>query len=218
MSLAGLVREIVQNNPHLTHLILAGFSHNQDRDETAGEIILEVLLNSTICTIQHLDLSYNSSWFKNGDTDREGAIDMVTEIISNQTPCLHVLQLGVNAFSSANTEKLLTKIAECGVLSCLNELYLGGNRNCPGSDFSSDESVRKLAYILAIAPNLTKCDISGQPRNSRKVDVEVEYAEEARMGAIVVKDRWTRQEIHRSETAKQQSHNQMQITLKDEDE
>ena len=69
-------------------------------------------------------------------------------------------------------------------------------------NFDSDESVRKLADILAIAPNLTKCDISGQ-QGSRRVNVAVEYVEEGRMGAVVVKARETGQEIHRSETAKQ---------------
>ena len=79
---------------------------------------------------------------------------MLGEVISNQTSCLQILQLGCNNFSSVNTEKLLTKIAECGVCSTLKKL------NLDSANFDSDESVRKLADILAIAPNLTKCDIS----------------------------------------------------------
>ena len=127
MSVAGLVREIVQYNPRLTHLSLYRFSDDDDRDESAGEIMLEALLNSTICTIQSLNLYGNSSWFKNGTTDRESSVDMLAQVISNQQPLLHTLNLGGNEFSSANTEKLLTRIEECGVSSCLKELNLGGN-------------------------------------------------------------------------------------------
>ena len=51
MSLGGLIREIIQNNPPLTHLNLAAFSLANDGNESAGEIILEALLNSSITTI-----------------------------------------------------------------------------------------------------------------------------------------------------------------------
>ena len=130
---------------------------------------------------------------------------MLAEVMSNQTPCLHILELSGNYFSSATTEKLLTRIVECGVLSCLKELGLYASAN-----FDSDESVRKVADILALSPNLTKCDISRQ-RGNREVVVEVKYACEGRMGAVVIKHRRTGQEIYRSETAKQQPHHQMQI-------
>ena len=83
MSLGGLIREIIQNNPPLTHLNLELFSRDEDGNESAGEIILEALLNSSITTIERLDLRFNSSWFKNNNTDREGAVEMLTEIISN---------------------------------------------------------------------------------------------------------------------------------------
>ena len=52
MSLAGLVREIFQNSPPLAHLNLESFGGSH----TAGEIILEALLNSSICTIQDLNI------------------------------------------------------------------------------------------------------------------------------------------------------------------
>ena len=87
---------------------------------------------------------------------------MLAQVISNQQPLLHTLYLDANWFSSANTEKLLTRILECGVLSTLKELDL-----YESADFSSDESVRKLGYILSIAPNLTKCDISWQQDDNR---------------------------------------------------
>ena len=61
-------------------------------------------------------------------------------------------------------------IAECGVCSTLKELNLLYSTN-----FDSDESVRKLADILATASVLKKCDISGQ-RGNREIKIEVEYA------------------------------------------
>ena len=78
-------------------------------------------------------------------------------MISNQISCLKILSLNNNVFSSVNTEKLLTNILECGVLSTLEELYLKFSAN-----FDSDESMRKFAEILAISPVLKKCDVSGQ--------------------------------------------------------
>ena len=50
-------------------------------------------------------------------------------------------------FSSESFEKLITKIAECGVCSVLKTLELRAAAN-----FDSDVSVRKFADILAIAP------------------------------------------------------------------
>ena len=85
MSVAGLIREIIQNNPPLTHINLRHFSYNRDGNDSAGELILESLVNSSICTIQNLSLGVNESWFKNGDTDREGAVEMLADVISNQT-------------------------------------------------------------------------------------------------------------------------------------
>ena len=60
------------------------FSDCFDCNESVGEIILETLLNSSISTIQHLNLSNNRSWFKYTNTgeDRKGVIDILTEVIS----------------------------------------------------------------------------------------------------------------------------------------
>ena len=62
---------------------------------------------------------------------------MLTEVISNQTSSLQILNLGQNMFSSLNTEKITTRIAECGICSTLKELYLNKSAN-----FDSDASVR----------------------------------------------------------------------------
>ena len=40
MSVAGIIREIIQNNPPITYLSLYRFSDDKDRDESAGDIIL----------------------------------------------------------------------------------------------------------------------------------------------------------------------------------
>ena len=74
---------------------------------------------------------------------------MLTEVISKQTSSLQNLHLAYNFFSSASTEKLLTKIADCGLSSTLKELNIIHSAN-----FDSDKSVRKFAYILATAPVL----------------------------------------------------------------
>ena len=63
--MAGMLREIIQNNPLLTHLNLNLFSNENDRDQSAGDIILEALHNSSINTIQDLNLGFNRSWFEN---------------------------------------------------------------------------------------------------------------------------------------------------------
>ena len=125
--MASLIREVIQNNPPLTHLNLEEFSQDKDGNESAGEIILESLLNSSICTIQHLNIGGNFSWFKKSKIeDREGATEMLMEVISNQTSQLQILNLYCNGLSMVSTNKLLTKIAECGVCSTLEELNLEG--------------------------------------------------------------------------------------------
>ena len=80
---------------------------------------------------------------------------MLADIISNQKSSLQTLNLNENCFSSVQTEKLLTRIVECGVWRNLKELGLALSAN-----FDSDESVRKFADILAIAPVLKECNIS----------------------------------------------------------
>ena len=66
------------------------FSDSSDCNESVGEIILEALYNSSITTIQYLNLSRNQSWFKNTNTgeDRNGVINILTDVISNYTHCL----------------------------------------------------------------------------------------------------------------------------------
>ena len=51
MSVAVLIREIIRNNPPLTHLILDRFSGFKKYNESSGEIILDALLNSSISSI-----------------------------------------------------------------------------------------------------------------------------------------------------------------------
>ena len=50
INLAGLFREIIQNNPPLTHLDLKSFNghydDNKDKNVSEGEIIMESLANS----------------------------------------------------------------------------------------------------------------------------------------------------------------------------
>ena len=102
-------------------------------------------------------------------------------------------------------EKLVTRIAECGVCSTLKELNLEASAN-----FNSDVSVSKFADILAIAPVLKECNISRQIAG-RKVRISVEYATEGRKGAIVMRDKKTKQEILRRETDKKEAHHHMEI-------
>ena len=56
MSLVLLFREIMQNRPPLTHLSLYDFIHLKEVNESEGDIILKALLNSSISTIQNLNL------------------------------------------------------------------------------------------------------------------------------------------------------------------
>ena len=64
MNLVRLFREIIHNNPPIAYLNMDKFSDCFDCNESAGEIILETLLSSSISTIQNLNLSNNCSWFK----------------------------------------------------------------------------------------------------------------------------------------------------------
>ena len=138
---------------------------------------------------------------------------MLAEVISNMTSSLQRLTLDYNEFSSVSFEKLVTKIAECGVCSTLKVLDLHRSAN-----FDSDESIKKFADILAIAPVLKVCNFR-QQRGNRKVKVEVQYATEERKGAIVIQEIWVdgdgyiigEQEIYRRETKKQQAQNKMKF-------
>ena len=57
------------------------FSGNEDVSENIGELVLEILLSSSIDSIADLNLSKNKSWFKE---DREGNVDLLAELISKQ--------------------------------------------------------------------------------------------------------------------------------------
>ena len=52
-----LLRQIVQRNPPITDLDMHGFSTERDNNENIGELILEILLNSSIETITFLNFS-----------------------------------------------------------------------------------------------------------------------------------------------------------------
>ena len=68
-------------------------------------------------------------------------VDLLVEVISKQSSCLQVLNLFLNEFSGVGTEKIFSKIADCGVCATLKELNFELYAAC----FDSDESVRKLA-------------------------------------------------------------------------
>ena len=61
MSLVGLFRQIINNNPPLEVLDLNRFSNDKDIEENNGELILESLLASRIDSIKELDLGSISS-------------------------------------------------------------------------------------------------------------------------------------------------------------
>ena len=77
-----LLRQIVQRNPPITYLNMRVFS-GKDDDDNIGELVLEILLNSSIDTIIDLNLSENRSWFKNPRTreDKLGNVDLLLELI-----------------------------------------------------------------------------------------------------------------------------------------
>ena len=83
-----LFKEIIQNNPPLSYLHLSFYHPSFKSNDSEGEIILETLLNSSITTIKDFILPNNLFWFKNGDIEREGSVEMLTEVISNQTSSL----------------------------------------------------------------------------------------------------------------------------------
>ena len=92
---------------------------------------------------------------------------MLMQVISNMRSSLQELGLGFNYFSSLTFQKLMKTIAECGVCSTLNYLGLDCSAN-----FDSDESVRKFADIIAIAPEFERCSFFSQVGN-RNVMVEI---------------------------------------------
>ena len=58
-----LLRQIVQRNPPIIDLNMRNFSSGEDDHENIGELILEILLNSSIDTITVLDFACNRIWF-----------------------------------------------------------------------------------------------------------------------------------------------------------
>ena len=68
LSMVNLFRLIIQQNPPIEVLNMLRFSHNKDRDENIGEIVLETLLNSNIESITDLNLGGNYSWFWDPNT------------------------------------------------------------------------------------------------------------------------------------------------------
>ena len=59
LSMVGLFRQIIQHNPPIEVLNLNAFSHDREREENIGELVLETILSSNIDSITHLDLGYN---------------------------------------------------------------------------------------------------------------------------------------------------------------
>ena len=68
LSMASLFRQIIERNPQIKVLNMALFSGDKDVNENICEIFLETLLNHNIDSIADLDLSSNSSWFKQPQT------------------------------------------------------------------------------------------------------------------------------------------------------
>ena len=63
MDLASLFRDIMQNSPPLTHLNFERFSKPEEYNGITGQIIMEAILNSSICSLQHINFNCNKSWF-----------------------------------------------------------------------------------------------------------------------------------------------------------
>lgn len=121
-------------------------------------MVLETLLNSSNCSLQHLNLSNNEMWFKD---DR--GLDMLTEVIRKYKSCLEILKLASNKFKTKKAEKLMTTIADCGVCNTLKELYFRESLYCKHRALFSRFQRSwpgKLAKILSNAPLLKKIDIS----------------------------------------------------------
>ena len=144
-------------------------------------------MNSSISTLLLLDLSGNRKWFKNSgfnQPDKE-EVETLLEIIRKQTSSLEAFNFKDNGLSKDSTEKLLTTIADCGVLSTLEALDLSNTVSFDEFTIVSEVSVRKIADILAIAPVLKYCNIKGD-HGRGKIRAEIEYKTEETMGTIKV--------------------------------
>ena len=206
--MVSLFRQIIQNNPPLHVLNMDRFSGNKDRgDLNIGELVIELLLSSNIEFITDLSIYDNLSWWFKGSRmkeERSSNVDLLAELISKQKVLQH-LNLGGNSFSCNATKAIISRIADHPSTSTKLQTL-----NLSNVSFDADETVEKLADILQLALNLKKCDISGQ-EGSRKVNVEVEYANDQGMGSIMLSDRRTREVICRRETSKTEANQKMEI-------
>ena len=86
MSLVGLFRQIIKNNPPVEVLNMSDFSGHKDIDENIGELVLEALLNTNIESITDLNFSLNNSWFRHPKTEEErfSNIVLLADLISKQ--------------------------------------------------------------------------------------------------------------------------------------
>ena len=84
LSMVTLLRKIVQRDPPITDLNMNVFSSYKDHDEKIGELVVEILLNSNIDSINTLSFYENSTWFYNPSTreERLGCVDLLVELIS----------------------------------------------------------------------------------------------------------------------------------------
>ena len=125
-------------------------------------------------------------------------------VFVNRQEELQELDLRVNHFGSEASEQLLTQLVQSKAIKTIQKIDLYQT-----ADFSSDAAVQALANIVATAPALSHCDISGQ-QGTRRVQVEVEYATaqpgeaitEDKMGLVTVKDKETGAVIYSVATMK----------------
>ena len=82
--MATLLRLIVQRNPPIVELIMHNYSDRYNRDENIGDLVFEILLNSSIDSITILSFFSNHSWFKipYKREEKSGNIDLLVELIS----------------------------------------------------------------------------------------------------------------------------------------
>ena len=85
MSIVNLLRQIVQCNPQITVLSMSEFSRDKDGLNNIGQLVLEIILSSSIDSITDLNLSHNVSWFAQNQTYGLGNVDLLIELITKQT-------------------------------------------------------------------------------------------------------------------------------------
>lgn len=77
IAIFGLIRKIIELNPHLTTLNLSNFSTDDIFEESLGELVLQCLLSSSIDSIIDLDLGGNASWFED---ERESNVELLADV------------------------------------------------------------------------------------------------------------------------------------------